>query len=149
MVASTRIVRRAVLACGVGILALLWGPFFSGSAGASQSSGGSTPNRTSDVARYVGASTCAQCHADIAAAHKQSGMGQALELPESCRILRANPQLSFRSGAFTFRIARQGTQSIYTVSNGTNTISEPVLFAFGQGNAGQTYLYKHEGAFYE
>ncbi|MEJ7618430.1 MAG: multiheme c-type cytochrome, partial [Pyrinomonadaceae bacterium] len=33
--------------------------------------------------------------------------------------------------------------------DGVNTISEPILHCFGQGTAGQTYMLKHEGSFYE
>src|SRR5205085_733731 len=47
------------------------------------------------------------------------------------------------------QITRQNEQSIYSVTNGKETISEPILYSFGQGKAGQTYVFQHRGAFYE
>jgi hypothetical protein len=35
------------------------------------------------------------------------------------------------------------------VTDGTETISEPILYSFGQGKAGQTYIFRHNAALYE
>ncbi|HYG81130.1 MAG TPA: cytochrome c3 family protein, partial [Pyrinomonadaceae bacterium] len=59
------------------------------------------------------------------------------------------PRLTFRSGPYTYTIERRGDQSIYTVTDGKQTISAPILYAFGQGKAGQTYLFVRDGAFQE
>src|SRR5216684_1394179 len=63
--------------------------------------------------------------------------------------LRAHPRLTFRSGQYVHEIVRRGDQSLYTVTDGVSTISEPILYTFGQGKAGQTYIFRHDGAFYE
>lgn len=99
--------------------------------------------------RYVGSGACAQCHAALTAERQPNAMSRALEPVESCEILKANPRLNFRNGAYNYQIVREGKQSIYTISNGQNSISEPVLYCFGQGKAGQTYLLRHKGVFYE
>lgn len=99
--------------------------------------------------RYVGSSTCAQCHAALTAERQPNSMSRALEPVESCEILKANPRLNFRNGSYNYQIVREGKQSIYTISNGLNSISEPVLYCFGQGKAGQTYLLRHKDVFYE
>jgi hypothetical protein len=44
---------------------------------------------------------------------------------------------------------RDGNRSIYTITNGVSSISEPILFCFGQGKAGQTYVFRHKEMFYE
>lgn len=99
--------------------------------------------------RYVGSGTCAQCHAALTAGRQANSMSRALEPVESCEILKANPHLNFRNGSYSYEIVRDGNQSIYTISNGLNSISEPVLYCFGQGKAGQTYVLRHKGVFYE
>src|SRR6266436_7209841 len=76
-------------------------------------------------------------------------MGRALEPVATSEILRAHSRLTFRSGPYAHEIVRHGDQSLYTVTDGVNTISEPILYTFGQGKAGQTYIFRHDGAFYE
>jgi hypothetical protein len=106
---------------------------------------------TSDYSglRYLGDRVCAQCHASKAASHSATPMAHALATSADCEILSARPQLTFRNGPYTYQITRQGSRSIYTVSDGVSAISEDILYCFGQGVAGQTYLFRHEGLFYE
>ena len=110
----------------------------------------STPWRPAkpDV-KYSGAQSCTRCHAEESARQHQTAMGRALEPVANAEILKANPRLTFRSGPYSHEIVRRGDQSLYIVTDGTNTISEPILYTFGQGKAGQTYVFKHEGSFYE
>jgi hypothetical protein len=101
---------------------------------------------------YPGAAsavTCASCHKAEALSQPLTSMGHALELVEECDILRDRPQLTFRSGRYSYTIARQGNRSIYSVTDGTDTISVPIGWAFGLGAVGQTYVYEREGVFYE
>ena len=76
-------------------------------------------------------------------------MGRASETAADCEVLRKHPRMTFRSGSFSYQIVREGNRSIYTVTDGVNTISEPILYCFGQGKAGQTYVFQHNGAYYE
>jgi hypothetical protein len=76
-------------------------------------------------------------------------MGQALAPASNCQILRTHPRLTFRSSPYSYQIVRQGNRSIYTVTDDVNAISEPILYCFGQGKIGQTYVFKHKGMFYE
>src|SRR5438309_10048221 len=99
--------------------------------------------------RYVGSSACAQCHIQQTAKRLANSMSRALEPVERCEILKAQPRLNFRNGPYSYQIVRDGKRSIYTISDGLNSISEPVLYCFGQGKAGQTYVFQHKGVFYE
>jgi hypothetical protein len=99
--------------------------------------------------RYVGSGACAQCHAPLTARRLANPMSRALEPVESCEILKAHPRLNFRNGPYSYQIVRDGKRSIYTIGDGLNSISEPVLYCFGQGKAGQTYVFQHKGVFYE
>lgn len=107
------------------------------------------PARDYSGVRYVGSSRCAQCHASKTSAQLATPMAHAMETTADCQILSAHPRLTFRNGPYSYQIMRQGNRSIYTVSDGANTISEPILYCFGQGVAGQTYIFQHNGALYE
>src|SRR5437588_12364806 len=111
-----------------------------------------TPWRTSkpyEEAGYVGREACAKCHEQEAASQHTTAMGRALEAVAESRVLGSRPKLSFRAGPYLFQIVRQGSTSIYSVTDGTRTISAPILYAFGQGKAGQTYVFQLNGSFYQ
>src|SRR5258706_6983399 len=98
---------------------------------------------------YVGSAACAECHAALAAMRLANPMSRALEPADSCNVLKAHPRLAFRNGTYNYQIVREGNRSSYTISDGVNSVSEPILFCFGQGKAGQTYVFQHKGVFYE
>src|SRR5438270_2821692 len=74
--------------------------------------------------RYVGDRTCARCHTSEAAKQFDTPMAHALKTADGCDVLISHPSLEFREGPFSYRIIRRGDQSIYTITDGTNTISE-------------------------
>jgi hypothetical protein len=142
-----------VLAALVGALVWLISPPGSHAQDPVMSAGGNSaavttwrPNKKD--AKYVGPEACSKCHKEEVDQHA-TAMGKAMEPVATSIVLRANPQMTFRSGQYAYQISRKGDQSIYTVTDGTNTFSEPILYAFGQGKAGQTYLFRHKGSFYE
>jgi hypothetical protein len=107
------------------------------------------PRKEVKGARFVGSKACAECHEKINGVQHQTLMAKALAHPASCQILVANKELTLRDGPYAYRIVRQGNRSLYTVTDGNRTFSEPILYCFGQGKAGQTYLFQHDGSFYE
>ena len=107
------------------------------------------PRRLTAETEFVGDEACAECHKTKAVAHAQSGMAHAMQAAGESRLLAANPLMSFRAGPYTYQIKSSGAQSLYSVTDGKETISVPILFALGQGKAGQTYVFQHDGAFYE
>ena len=98
---------------------------------------------------YVGPEACARCHKEESATQHTTSMGRALEPVETSDVLGNHKLLTFNSGPYSYKIARQGNQSIYTVTDGANTLTQPILYAFGQGKAGQTYLFRSGSTFYE
>lgn len=76
-------------------------------------------------------------------------MAQALEVGPDCRIVTAKGKLTFRNGPYTYAIAREGNSIVYSVSNGANSVSKPVLYCFGQGHVGQAFLFRHNDVLYE
>jgi hypothetical protein len=107
------------------------------------------PRKTPANAEFVGDKVCAECHGNKVASHSASGMAMAMESVADSRVLTANPTMAFRAGPYSFEIKRSGRQSFYTITDGKETISVPIMYAFGQGKAGQTYVFQYEGAFYE
>ncbi|MGH9873447.1 MAG: multiheme c-type cytochrome [Pyrinomonadaceae bacterium] len=107
------------------------------------------PTREFAGVRYVGSEACSACHTSHTAKRLANAMSRALEPVERCEILKTHPRLQFRIGPYSYVIERDGNRSNYRISDGSNAISEPILYCFGQGKAGQTYLFRHKGMFYE
>ena len=98
--------------------------------------------------RYVGSKVCVECHA-IQASQLSNPMAQALEVAPDCRILSARDRLTFRTGPYTYTILRRGETINYSVTDGSNTITEPILYCFGQGHVGQTFLFRRNDVLIE
>jgi hypothetical protein len=94
-------------------------------------------------------SACAPCHQHETEAFARAGMTRALETGKDSAILRSNPKLTARIGGYSYEISRIGDESIYTVTDGKDIIRVLIEFAFGQGTAGQTYVFEREGHWYE
>lgn len=100
-------------------------------------------------AEYVGTATCAECHALKAATQKTTPMAAAAVPVADAAILHRQASLTFTSGSYKFEISQAAGQSIYSVSDGMHSISQPLEWAFGTGEVGQTYVYEREGNYYE
>jgi Cytochrome c554 and c-prime len=98
---------------------------------------------------YVGSAVCAECHAGIAKSQLSTPMAHSLTSAGDSAILQVHPRLVFQSGRFSYLIARQGNQSVYSVTDGMQSISAPVQWAFGHGLSSQTYVLSHDGEYYE
>lgn len=107
------------------------------------------PRRVPAGAEFVGDRVCGECHKKLTNSYAKSGMALAMESVADSRVLVQNPQLSMRVGPYLYEIKRNGKQSSYSVTDGKETISLPIVYAFGQGRMGQTYVLQHEGKFYE
>lgn len=107
------------------------------------------PRRSPANARFVGDQACAECHGKLVAVQSLSPMGMAMEPVSDSRVLTENPVMTFRSGPYSYEIKRKDKESFYTVTDGKETVTLPIRYAFGQGKAGQTYVLEYEGGFYE
>jgi hypothetical protein len=106
------------------------------------------PNFDTRGIRYVGSKACVECHANQASA-VATPMAQALEVAPDCKILNARGRLTFRNGPYTYEISRSGKTITYAVTDGVNTTTKPILYCFGQGHIGQTFLFRHNDLLYE
>lgn len=92
---------------------------------------------------------CATCHGSQAKTQHATGMANALQSAATSPILAAHSQLTFQQGSFAYSIERKGEQSIYRVTSGGQEFSTPIVWSFGLGAAGQTYLLSRDGHWYE
>lgn len=97
----------------------------------------------------IGNNACANCHAEKTASQITTPMGKAASTVSDTKILREHSPLTRRRGPFTYAIAKTSEGYRYSVSDGGNQLSATILWAFGLGNKGQTYLYQRDGQFYE
>jgi Zn finger protein HypA/HybF involved in hydrogenase expression len=98
---------------------------------------------------FVGDPACGECHKKHFASHGPSGMAMAMEPVAGSKVLSENPKLTMRVGPYTYEITRNGKESSYSVSDGNETITFPIRYAFGQARMGQTYVLERDGKFYE
>ena len=99
---------------------------------------------------YVGAATCASCHPSQVASQKKTAMARTAMHPGDSEILHSHPQMNFSVGRYHYEIKTDTGQSVYSVTDGTRTLTETLLWAFGNGRVGQSYLFKKaDGKFYE
>jgi len=106
------------------------------------------PNSDTRGIHFVGSKNCVACHAKEAK-QLNTPMANALAVAPDCRIVTANGRLTFRNGPYTYNVARQGAAINYTVSDGKDSLTEPILYCFGQGHVGQTFVFRHHDALYE
>lgn len=99
--------------------------------------------------RYIGSRQCAVCHPAESKNFHQNSMSRALEPVSACDILKGRIHYTWTDGRYSYSITRAGDQVLYRVTDGKETFETPLEFAFGQGKAGQTYVYGLEGHFYE
>ena len=107
------------------------------------------PNNPARGVQFVGSRACAECHEAQAASQLKTSMARAMSSGDACEILRTHSKLTYKNGKYQYQIRRDGGRSLYTVTNGTETISAPVPWCFGRGEGGQTYVLQYKDKFYE
>jgi Cytochrome c554 and c-prime len=98
---------------------------------------------------FVGTAECAKCHERIAATQLTTPMAQASTSAVNSEILRTHSDLSAQRTAYHYELFANPAAVNFSVSDGANSLSATVGWAFGLGHKGQTYIYEREGEFYE
>jgi hypothetical protein len=91
--------------------------------------------------------TCETCHRKEARSQPKTGMGIGLQLPPDQVTLKEHSPLTYVSNGYKYIIERRDGVSIYTVSDGANSLALPIRYAFGV--SAQTYVLEYGGRFYE
>ena len=92
---------------------------------------------------------CVACHPAQTKPQLNTAMAHASETIAECSVLRSHPFLKLHLGWFDYKIERRGDQSFYTVSDGSGSLTYPIKYSFGLGEAGQTYILEQNGEYYE
>jgi hypothetical protein len=98
---------------------------------------------------YADPGACAECHRDLAAAQHETPMYKAGRRPDDAEVLERHPNLTFDEGGFTYLLKSGSNGTTLTVGRGSNVESEKVTWAFGEGEVGQTYLFKKDQTYLE
>jgi hypothetical protein len=93
---------------------------------------------------FVGSQVCASCHAGKAAAQKSTPMAETSVLAHDARPMTEHPKLTFRDGKYQYEIDTSGVRTTFTVSDGQQTQTAELFWAFGNGHLGQSYLWKKD-----
>ena len=76
-------------------------------------------------------------------------MAHAASRARDTEILRKHPRLQLSRTGYTYTIWNEGSRIRYSVTGGGKTLLADLVWAFGFGSMGQTYLYEYHGALYE
>ena len=76
-------------------------------------------------------------------------MANALTSAAQSTILQSHPGMTFRTGAYSYEIVNDGGEYLYRVTDGKETMSEPLLYAFGNAHVAQTYIFRRNGKLFE
>jgi hypothetical protein len=109
---------------------------------------------------YAPADACDQCHAGIAAAQHATPMYQAAHPASDSELLRTNPRLAFADGTYTYivenlpggpalSVVRGAVTSPSAQDSGTNGSREKIVWTFGEGEVGETWLLEKDGVYTE
>jgi hypothetical protein len=98
---------------------------------------------------YIGPGECAKCHSQRAASQKYTAMARtALPVADS-DVLSQRDHLNFQHGKFSYQIMTGAGKSVLAVTDGSQNLSAPLMWSFGDGHVGQSYLFQRDGNFYE
>lgn len=74
-------------------------------------------------------------------------MARAIQAPDADPLFERHPKLTWKMAGYSYTIERRGNEVTYSVTDGRDTISLPLHYAFGVGS--QTFVLEREGRLYE
>lgn len=98
---------------------------------------------------FAGNVACAKCHATITASQETTAMAHTLMSAAAADVLHSRSDLSFRNGKYFYQIKTKRAAPELTVTDGEHTIAADLVWAFGTGKLGQSYLFLHDGKYRE
>lgn len=103
----------------------------------------------SPAASFVGPVACAECHSEIYASQTKTPMALTAVRAENSTVLAEHSDLHFKFQQYTYKISREGNHSQYSVTDGVHTKSASLIWAFGLGVVGQSFLFQRGNDWYE
>jgi len=93
------------------------------------------------------AAACAHCHVAESRLQPDTQMAHAMQMPGSNPTLDAHPKLEFHLGKYTYKVETHAGMTQYTVTDGSQSLSLPVLWTMGA--EAQTWVVERNGKMYE
>ena len=94
----------------------------------------------------MGIDSCARCHGVKVASQKKTSMARAAMSAPRSDILNTHSLMVFAPGRYKYQIKTRRSPSRYSVGDGKESLSFPLLWAFGTGRVGQSYLFEKQNA---
>jgi hypothetical protein len=101
------------------------------------------------LSKFVGSAECAKCHTQIASTQAMTPMAQAAAPAANSEILKSHSDLTEQRAEYHYDLSTTQHAVNFSVSDGAQSLSAPIAWAFGLGHKGQTYIYERDGGFYE
>ncbi len=76
-------------------------------------------------------------------------MAQAAAPAANSDILKTHSDLTEQRAAYHYELSTTQQAVNFSVTDGAQSLSAPIAWAFGLGHKGQTYIYERDGGFYE
>src|ERR1022692_114311 len=95
---------------------------------------------------YTGPVACAQCHSDLSRTQRDSAMARTSSTAGKSFALTSSDQKKFDVGPFQYQLQRSEDTFTYRLSSGTQSITEPLGWAFGTEKIGQSYVFEKNNA---
>ena len=105
--------------------------------------------KVTNLKEFAGNAACAKCHSRITASQEATPMARTLMRAANADVLHSHSDLSFRNGKYLYRVKAKGAATQLMVTDGERTITANLVWAFGTGNLGQSYLFLQDGAYRE
>lgn len=99
---------------------------------------------------YAGSEACVRCHADKATSYASTQMAHAMT-PASAQLLHelARGPIHRSIGTYYYSLAQTPTGPVFSITDGTQSLSAAIGWVFGVGEIGRTYVYRQNDRFYE
>lgn len=105
--------------------------------------------RKGDAARsdYVGSAACAECHSTLFKGQQQHAMAHSSSLVPKLKDAVEPAQLD--QGPAHYSIGAENSSLVFKARYNQQFFSAPLVWLFGSGHHGQTYLYRRSGEWWE
>lgn len=105
--------------------------------------------KPADLKEFAGNTACARCHSRITTSQETTPMARTLMRAPDADVLRSHSDMSFRNGKYLYQVKPNDGATQLIVTDGERTITADLVWAFGTGKLGQSYLFQQNGAYRE
>jgi hypothetical protein len=105
--------------------------------------------KPANLREFAGNAACAKCHSRMTASQETTPMARTLMRAADADVLHSHSDLSFRNGKYLYQIKAKDAAAQLIVTDGERTIAADLVWAFGTGKLGQSYLFLQDGAYRE